>query len=218
MGYSKRAVFHIYICDKQMTELIDLRSNARQQYTKIDPNWKIRDDNLVDFYINEAYYKVQRDWNYDWKVCEQYANLETDGSAMYDLPTTFVRIEDLTINWIEPKRIKRSEIIRSDELTGVPYYYYIHRKQIGFYPVPDGTVNIDMIYREKLPKLTDEQWTELDEDFDWAISLYAAYLMLLSVEKTEKASTILNQYYNYINDLFWMDINDVDVSFSLTRS
>lgn len=36
-----------------MSTLAELRARTRQQYTKIDPNGKIRDDNILDFFVNE---------------------------------------------------------------------------------------------------------------------------------------------------------------------
>jgi hypothetical protein len=91
-----------------MTSQADLRARARQEYTKIDPNGKIWDDNILDFYVNESYTEIQRAGNYQWKDCEQLATLTIDGSTMYDLPTDFVKIEDLKVNGYDIKKTSRA--------------------------------------------------------------------------------------------------------------
>jgi hypothetical protein len=60
----------------------------------------------------------------------------------------------------------------------------------------------------KLPKITITQDSLLPEDFDEAIALYSCYLMCLSVEKVQKAQTVLGQYTRVINGLFGMDMYD----------
>lgn len=75
-----------------------------------------------------------------------------------------------------------------------------------------------MVYKKKLPKLTSAVDSELDEDYDEAISLYACYLMCLSVEKANKAATVKAQYDSTISDLFGMGINnDETITFNLSR-
>ena len=67
-----------------------------------------------------------------------------------------------------------------------------------------------MIYKTKLPKLTDTQDSELSEDYDEYIALYACYLMCLSVEKVQKAQIVLAQCKTLEGELFAMGINNDD--------
>ena len=56
-----------------------------------------------------------------------------------------------------------------------------------------------MIYRKKLPKITDAQDSILPKDYDEAICLYASYLAMLSVEKQAKANMLMIQFNDCIN-------------------
>lgn len=200
------------------TSQSDLFARARQQYTKIDPNGKIWWDDSLDFYVNEAYKRVQRDGNYQRKDCEQLSTLATDGSTMYDLPDDFVRIEALKVNGQDITRKDRSDILGLSIQTATPNIYYIHGREIWYYPTPTGSDLIQLIYRKSLPKITSTVDSMLPVDFDEAISLYSAYLMLLSVEKVAKANLMLSQYTSTINGLFGMDIYDDETQgFSLCR-
>jgi len=56
--------------------------------------------------------------------------------------------------------------------------------------------------------MTDTVDSELPEDYDEAIALYAAYLAMVSVEKQNKATMCMAQYLSTINGLSIQDIND----------
>lgn len=202
-----------------MSTIDELRARSRQQYTKIDPNGKIRDNNILDFFVNEGYSKVQSDGNYDFQECEDTYTFTISWAGEYNLPTGFVRLTDIKANWVVLQDISKQDTIGRDALSATPNYYYLFKKQIGFYPYPTGSDTVYMVYKKKLPKLTATQDSELDEDYDEAISLYACYLMCLSVEKVQKAQIVLAQYKSKIADLFGMWINnDETITFGLQRT
>jgi hypothetical protein len=62
------------------------------------------------------------------------------------------------------------------------------------YPTPDSTYILDMLYNKKLPEITDLVDSVLSTDMEDLVVLYTVYLMLLSVEKQQKAIMCLNQY------------------------
>jgi hypothetical protein len=69
---------------------------------------------------------------------------------------------------------------------------------------------LNLLYNKYLPKITDSVPSELDEDFDEAVALYASYLALISVEKQAKATMCMAQYQIEIDSLFAQYINDDD--------
>jgi hypothetical protein len=203
-----------------MSSLVNLRTRTRTTYMKIDPNAKVRDNPTLDFFINEAYNKVQRKGNYQRKECEQFATLDIDGSTMYDMPDDFVRVEDdgMLVSTMTIGKTTRNQVLRLKSNTGTPTAYYIYDGKIGFYPVADAGLDIQMIYRKKLPKITDAQDSILPEDYDEAICLYASYLAMLSVEKQAKANMLMLQFNDCINGLFGMDMyDDESLTFSSQR-
>ena len=62
-----------------MSTLVELRGRARQEYTKIDPNGKIWDNNILDIFVNESYTKFQRATNYDLQENEETYTLPITG-------------------------------------------------------------------------------------------------------------------------------------------
>jgi hypothetical protein len=201
-----------------MSTLVELRVKARQQYTKIDPNGKIWDNNILDIFVNESYTKVQRALNYDLQECDDTYTLPITGASEYNLPTGFVRLEDIKANGNCLKKVNKQDVNGWVALSSAPTYYYIFKNKIGLYPTPTGSDSIEMIYKKKLAKLTDTQDSELSDDYDEAISLYACYLMCLSVEKVQKAQIVLAQYKSIEAELFNMSINNDDnISFLLER-
>lgn len=201
-----------------ISTLVDLRGRARQEYTKIDPNGKIWDNNILDIFVNESYTKIQRACNYDLQENENTYTLPITGASEYSLPTDFVRLEDIKANGGGLLKKSKQYVNGLVAVSSTPQYYYLFKNKIGFYPAPTGTDTIEMIYKKKLPKITDTQDSELPDDYDEVIGLYACYLMCLSVEKVQKAQIVLAQYIKLESELFAMGINnDENISFWLER-
>jgi len=75
------------------------------------------------------------------------------------------------------------------------------------------------LYNRKLPKITDAQDSELPEQYDELINLYATYLMLISVEKQQKAVACLAQYTSAKDSLFGAVMYDDDnITFGQQRT
>ena len=193
-----------------MSTLVELRGRARQEYTKIDPNGKIWDNNILDIFVNESYTKLQRVTNYDLQENEDTYTFTITGASEYSLPTGFVRLVDIKANGNSIEKKSKQDVNGWVAVSSAPTYYYLFKNKIWFYPTPTGADSIEMIYKMKLPKLTDTQDSELSEDYDEYIALYACYLMCLSVEKVQKAQIVLAQCKTLEGELFAMGINNDD--------
>jgi len=80
--------------------------------------------------------------------------------------------------------------------------------KIGLYPTPDGVYSLDLLYKRKLPEITDVVDSELNSSMEDLLILWACYLMFLSVEKNDKATMCLNQYTQAKDALFAQELYD----------
>jgi hypothetical protein len=77
---------------------------------------------------------------------------------------------------------------------------------------------LDLDYFKRLPTITAIQDCDLPSDFDNAICAYAAYLAFNSVEKQQKAITMLSDYQFNLNTLLATYLySDMAVNFGIQR-
>jgi len=202
-----------------MNTLIELRVLVRTTYSKIDPHSKIWDDNTLDYYINEAYRKIQRDVWYDIPECQSSIDITTiSGTTEYSKPTDLQKVIGFFQDWYKLTRITKEYSIRSRPTDSRPCSYFMYWWKIWFYPTPNNSYTINLIYNRTLPKITSTVWSELPTDYDDAIASYACYLMMISVEKQAKANMALSLYMERINELYGQFINDdYWISFGIQR-
>ena len=175
-----------------MSSLTELRTNTRNQYLKIDPNANVWNDTSLDYYINRGYTKVQQDFQYSMPECQTSTTITTtSGTQEYSKPSDFVKITGLFDNSSELSSITKQDATRAGTGSSKPSQYYIYGDKIGLYPTPDATYTLDLLYNKKLAKLTDSQASEMTEDMEDLVVVWACYLMLLSVEKQQKAQMML---------------------------
>lgn len=200
--------------------LADLRVSTRETYVKIDPNAKVWSDNILDIYINSAYEKIQKDFQYSMPECETSTTITTIWWVeLYAKPSDFIRIIGLYEDTYNLTRTTKQQTMIAKATESKPSSYYLFWQNIGLYPIPDNAYSIDFLYNRKLPKLTSTQDSELPEEYDELINLYAAYLMLISVEKTQKAASCLGQYILAKDSLFWAIMYDDDsIDYAIQRS
>lgn len=207
-----------------MSSLTTLRTKTRGQKIKIDPNSKIFSDSVLDGFINDAYFQIQKDWGFRWR--ENYDNTEqssTAGTGEYSLPSDFVKLDLIRYNGDDLKKTTKKELkIQNSSLTtqGNPYYYYIYGNVYGIYPLPDSTKTIDIDYFKRLPTITTSVDSDFPIDFDNAIACYAAYLAFLSINKNDKAVSMYTAYVNWLDTLINAYIYDdvVDTKFGYQRT
>ena len=203
-----------------MSDITNLRSRTRTTYVKIDPNAKVRDDNTLDFFINEWYKKIQRDMNFEIPECQWETTLATQGWVNeYDKPADFQKLVGLFQDWLMLGTTTKQKFLINRASQSKPSHYYLYGSKIWLYPTPDNSYSITFLYNKFLPTLTNSQPSILSDDYDEAIALYACYLMMLSVEKQAKAGMVLAQYKECTNGLFGQNLNDDDwARFSIERS
>jgi hypothetical protein len=202
-----------------MSSLITIRTNIRTTYLKIDPNAKVWDNNTVDYFANIAYDKVQEDFQHSIPVCEWSTTISTVGSTQeYTKPSDFVRVTGIFYNWTKLSRINKETALLNISETTRPSSYYIYGSYLGLYPTPDSTYSLQMLYKKKLPALTETQDSLMETDMEDLVVLYACYLMFISVEKQVKANMCITQYENKKNWLFMKYLYDDDnMLFELDR-
>lgn len=203
-----------------MSSLWDLRISTRSTYLKIDPNAKVWSNPTLDIFINSWYEQVQKDFQYSMPECETSTTINTvAGTEVYARPSDYVRMIGLYDDTYNLTKTSKQQTMIARATESKPSSYYLYGNNIGFYPVPDNTYSIDFLYNRKLPKLTDAQDSLLPEQYDDLINLYATYLMLLSVEKQQKAVACLSQYTLAKDSLFGAVMYDDDnITFGQQRS
>lgn len=198
------------------TTLPNLRIKCRTSYLKIDPNAKVRDDNMLDFYLNEWKRQVQNDAFFDLPENQDATTITLiPWTQEYALPTNFRKMESVTMDWYQLKLTNKSNCMWKNEW--IPNEYYLFNNKIGFYPIPNKAKDIDLVFSKELNEMDQVIWTELPVDYDDVIVLYATYLMLMSVEKTDKANMVRNQYNNKRDILFQRFYDDENLTFNIER-
>lgn len=198
------------------TTLPNLRIKCRTAYLKIDPNAKVWDDNMLDFYLNEWKRQVQYDTFFELpenQATEDYQLIKW--VKEYDLPSRFIKTTWVLFNWKELKLSSKDKCMWNSEW--MPNEYYLYGWKIGFYPTPSTSMTVNMLYCHELNEMSMVIWTELPTDYDDVIVLYATYLMLMSVEKIDKANMVRNQYQNKRDTLFMRFFDDENLSFNVQR-
>ena len=199
-----------------MSTLINLRTLVRNTYLKIDPNAKIWDNNVLDYYINRWYSKVQKDFDFEIQECQTKVTIPTIWWVEeYDKPSVLVRITGFFNNQTKLSKTNKQDIMRISSDNSEPIKYYQYWDKIGFFPIPDTTYNLELLYNKKLPKITSTVWSLLDDDMNDLLVLWSCYLMFLSVEKSDKANMCLNQYTIAKDWMFGEKFYDDDFTFGI---
>jgi hypothetical protein len=192
-----------------MSTLAILQTNTRNTYLKIDPNGKVWSDDVVDYYINRWYERVQQDFGYDIPECETSTTISTVWwTTEYNKPTDFVRVVGLFQDSYTLSRITKQQFLTNRASQTKPSSFYIYGDKIGLYPTPDWVYSLDLLYKKKLPEITDLVDSELNVSMEDLMILWACYLMFLSVEKNDKATMCLNQYTQAKDALFAQELYD----------
>lgn len=209
-----------------MSTRAKLRSDLRTEL-KIDPNGKIWSDDVLNWYINSAYFQVQKDGNFDWR---ENMNGNTVfptviGTQEYSLPTDFIRTVLIRFDGTELWKTDKTTLKRELQTfqNGSPSRYYIYWANIWFDVIPDKVRNIDFDYKKRLASLTaDIDEIAFSDEFDSVIVKYAAFLAWwsprgnasTSVQKKQEYDLMLNTLLNaYIFD----DVNDLTFTTSRHR-
>ena len=114
-----------------MSSLSELRTLARTTCIKIDPNSKVRDDTTLDFFVNEAYRKVQRDMNFEIPECQASTTISTiSGTQEYSKPTDLQKLNQLYYNSLQLGRMTKADNFRFRGGQSSPSNYYLYGSKI----------------------------------------------------------------------------------------
>lgn len=189
-----------------MATLTTLLSNLRE-YLKSDPNDKIWSTATKTNAVNVAYFQLQKDGNFRWAENEAETTWNTNGTQEYSIATyvpNFIRMDLVqfsdTTGEIYPTT-KAQQTRNANSGTGRPSSYYIWNNKIGFYPQPDTTYPVRILYRKKLPLITNSSDSVFSDEFNDAIVCYAAYKIWSTTKNTDKARQALQDYQLNLNML-----------------
>ena len=200
-----------------------LRSDLRDEI-RIDPNGKMWGDSVLNSYINQAIFQIQKDWNFGWRENQGGNSLFSlvSWTQEYDLPSDFIRVELVRYNGTELYKTTKNELKKQyDSFTSwSPCGYYILWTKIWFDVIPDGG-NIDFDYLKRVPSLaSDDDIMAFPDDFDLAVVKYASYLAWSSPRGNEQTAWTKKQEYDMIMNSLraWYIFYDTnDLSFGVAR-
>ena len=201
-----------------MTSLSTFVTRLSEDYVR-DPRHTVRNEATKKRAINKWYTRVQQDiWWGDSSSDTLYEVTSTSGTELYALPSDFVRLKQITINGNPLSKTTRTQTRETILDNWTPRAYYLYAWSFGLYPTPDAALPIKMEYSSHLPTLTDVVDSELGDEVDDAITLYAAYMLFLWVRDQEGASLMRSAYEDEINRVrLQLLFNDYDVQFWMSR-
>ena len=104
--------------------------------------------------------------------------------------------------------------------SGSPYWYYLYGDYIGFYPIPNTTGTIDLEYYKSLPTIDADQGSDLPDDYDDAIMVYAAMYLMRGNSKDNMVASYRQQYEDQLNTLrlkYWYDDQNMRMTYERSR-
>lgn len=179
-----------------------------RDYMKSDPNDAVWSTSAKNAAVNTGYFQVQKDGNFKWPENEATTTFNlAAGTQEYALSTyisDFIR-NDLvqftdTAGEIYPTT-KAQQLRNSLSGNARPTNYYIFNAKLGFYPAPDAAYTVRLLYRKRLPTLTDVVNSSFPVDFDDAVAMYAAYKIWSTTKNQAKAAQALEDYKMAIQQL-----------------
>lgn len=123
---------------------------------------------VIPTFISLAEGQIARDlrhWRQERRVTttldERFENIPSDW-----LETINIYIDDGSpIEYASVAEIARQKV-RTNDASGKPRLYTINSGQFEFYPAPDDSYTIEMIYHARIPSFSD------DSDANWLLSLF----------------------------------------------
>ena len=97
---------------------------------------------------------------------DQISRATTPASTQYvSLPTDFLELDNVQINTSPIKRLEQVSLNKADDLkrvnstTGEPRYFSVQGASLELIPTPGTSYTLEIVYYEKLPKLTSSNTT-----------------------------------------------------------
>ena len=185
-----------------MSTRSELRTQLKDEIKK-DPNGKIWSNDVLDRFINQGYFKFQKDGNFQWRENEGNTTFTLTWVQEYAIPTDYgktnlVRYNGTTLYKTSKLRLKREY---TSFVWGTPSKYYTYGAFIGFDVIPNVSGTIDWDY-QKINKLAAADGTEsdYDTDFDNAIVLYATFRAFSTIPELAGVARAKFQEYEIERD------------------
>ena len=200
-----------------MSTLSTLRSKFNNDVS-INKSFQQWNSSLVDQFLNQAYYQVQKDGNFDWSENETSSTL-TYTSNEADLPSDFMVLSIVKAGTSTLSSTNKLSLVNNNAdltNTGSPSQYYLYGGKLGLDKVPTPAVTI--YYKKQLPDMTDVVDSSFPDRFDTAIVKYAAYLAFSTYLPSDPRGQIrLQDYQQAFDSIFNYQIDDSSISFSYEK-
>lgn len=200
-----------------MSSLAVLKASFNND-VRINKNYKLWSEPLVEDYINQAYFQVQKDAAFSWPE-NQSSSVLTITSYEVSLPSDFIAVDMVKHGDTTLQKIDKLQLLdQNNDFTsgGEPTYYYLYGGKIGFDKTPTKTTTL--YYKKKLPALTSLVDSSFSSLFDLMIVKYAAYLAFSTYLPNDQRGVMrLNDYQSQFDSLFGYQFNDNNISFSYQR-
>ena len=186
----------------------------------INKNYKLWSSDIVKQLLNQAYFQVQKDGNFNWSDNETSAVLSFSGNEA-TLPSDFIVLNLVKAGNTTLDRTDKLELVANNaDLTksGSPSQYYMYGGSLGTDKVPTNTVTL--YYKKQLPDM--DTTTPVDSvfpsRFDLAIVKYAAYLAFSTYLPNDARGDIrLRDYEMQVDSIFNYQLDDSNVTFSYEK-
>jgi len=135
-----------------------------RDYTEVDSN--VLTDSIINGFIENAEWRIQRDTDADYQRQYQTANLVA-GQKFINLPQTYIIVRSVQIftstdtslsgdrTYLEVRDTSFISEFNNTNATGFPKYYANwYENVLSFAPIPDNTYSIQVNYILKPPQLS----------------------------------------------------------------
>jgi hypothetical protein len=133
--------------------------------------------------------------------------IETVASNKYiDKPDDFIEARALKVDGVLLTKTTSADIAQFDEITGIPTKYAIVGSKIQLYPIPSGVLDVELVYLQRLPALSNVTTT------NWLLTKYPdlyLYSSLVQAAIFNKEEAFITEYnalvQNAINGIKGVD-------------
>lgn len=178
---------------------------------KIDKFYKLWSENEYNTAVDEAIFHVNQLGGWKWETREKTVTGTTTASQQfYDRPTDFRSLSVIEFNDKELTEIQYEDLQRKYTTlpTWTPTNYYHYQGKIWLHPIPTTAGTLKILYRTEVTKLaTDATESPFVYQFDRAIALYAAYILLSQPsdnKNLQRAQTKLARFKEEFTKLYKM--------------
>ena len=162
-----------------MSTRSQIRTKLRTELS-VDPNGKAWSDSVLNWFINSAYFQLQKDWDFNWRENDANTTFSTVvWTQEYSLPSDFIRANLVRYNGTQLYVTDKIDLKREIQTfqNGIPSRYYLYWSYIWFDVLPSEVKTIDFDYKKSLATLDDDtDSSAFSSNFDDCLVKYASFL------------------------------------------